>query len=129
MTIPNEGSWQSEEDAESDDYVRRSESYGERDDYGRIRKLRAISEIAAVVVLVLCSAWLIVREGVPAGVAPFCFAAVLFIWICTGHRNAFPFMTTRNGLHTMSLVFGTFFFIVFLPVGELVHCLPGLEKR
>jgi hypothetical protein len=50
-----------------------------------------------------------VREGVPAGIAPCCFAAVLLIRMCT---------RKYSGFHTMSLVFGTFFFHVILCCGN-----------
>ena len=49
----------------------------------------------------MCSAWLIVREGVSAGVAPFCLAVVMLIRMCTSRYS---------GINTMSLVLGTFFF-------------------
>ena len=71
--------------------------------------VQVMSAIAGVVVLVMCSAWLIVREGVPAGIAPCCFAAVLLIRMCT---------RKYSGFHTMSLVFGTFFFLVILCCGN-----------
>jgi hypothetical protein len=87
------------------------------DEYGRMmnpptciqQHVQIMSAIAAVVVLVMCSAWLIVREGVPAGVTPFCLAVVILIRMCT---------SAYSGINTMSLVFGTFFFHCTICVGS-----------
>ena len=107
MTVTEEGSRSDDDSIEGIMY----------DEYGRRRKpptciqkhVQVMSAIAGVVVLVMCSAWLIVREGVPAGVTPICFAAVLLIRMCT---------SAYSGINTMSLVFGTFFFHGILCCGN-----------
>jgi hypothetical protein len=73
--------------------------------------VRIMTAIVALVVLVLCGAWLILREGVPAGVAPLSLAAVLLIRMCTHQYD--------SGISAMCLAFGTLFFHSVLYCGSV----------
>ena len=96
---------------------RRGYGYIYDEETGRMRRppsciqqhVQIMSAIAAVVVLVMCSAWLIVREGVSAGVAPFCLAVVILIRMCTSRYS---------GISTMSLVLGSFVFHCIICCGS-----------
>jgi hypothetical protein len=70
-----------------------------------------MAAIVGLVVLVLCGAWLILREGVPAGVAPLFFAVVLLIRMSTDQYE--------SGITTMWLAFGTLFFHCVLCCGSV----------
>ena len=69
--------------------------------------------ISALVVILLCGAWLTLCEGAPAGVAPLSFADVLLI------RNQYD-----RGMSTMCLAFGIFFIVCFA-AEVFAHYRPG----
>lgn len=69
------------------------------------------SAIASMVVMVLSGLWLIVREGVPVGVAPILLAVVGMIRLFSGEWD--------SGLAHMSLTLGTLFFHGVLACGNI----------
>ncbi len=83
-------------------------------------KVQVLSAIASMVVLVLCGLWLIIREGVPAGVAPILLSVVSLIRIFAGDYS--------RGLTMMSLTFGTLFFHGVLVCGNVCQ-LPAWMGR
>jgi hypothetical protein len=82
--------------------------------------VQVMSVIAAMIVLGVCSAWLIVREGVPAGVAPAVFALVVLVRMCTNPYD--------SGVSGICLVLGTLFFYSALCCGNVFH-LPAWIGR
>lgn len=85
-------------------------------------KVMGVGAVAAMVVLVLCGLWLILREGVPAGVAPIMLSLVGLIRCFTGEYD--------QGMTTMSLTFGALFFHGVLCCGDGRVChLPAWIGR
>lgn len=71
------------------------------------------SAVASMVVMVLSGYWLIVREGVPAGVAPILLSVVSLIRFFSGEWG--------SGVARMSLTVGMLFFHGVLACGNVCH--------
>lgn len=74
-------------------------------------KVRPYATIAAMVVMVLGGLWLILREGVAAGVVPFMFCGVATIRIVTGEYS--------SGINILCMTAGAMFF-------HFVLCCEGI---
>jgi hypothetical protein len=74
------------------------------------QKVQPYATIASMVVMVLGGLWLILREGVAAGVVPFMFCGVAIVRIMAGEYS--------NGINNLCMVVGTMFFHFVLCCGS-----------
>ena len=112
------------------------DDFGSRRDHEQTKCVQkhviVFATIATLVVLVLSSLWLLLREGIPSGVVPLMYAVVIAIYAigeaASGGRDNFRYL--GRGWTSLALTIGTFFFYIVLCCGangrrRACPCLPG----